>query len=59
VSYPATRLRRLRRTEPLRDLVRETDLTPEHLVQPLFITAGEGVREPIASMPGMERLSIS
>ena len=54
-----TRLRRLRRTEPLRDLVRETELTPEHLVQPVFITAGEGVREPIASMPGMERLSIS
>ena len=59
MSFPATRLRRLRRTEPLRDLVRETDLTPEHLVQPLFITAGEGVRDPIASMPGMERLSIS
>src|SRR5262245_464764 len=59
VSFPATRLRRLRRTEPLRDLVRETDLTPEHLVQPLFITAGEAVREPISSMPGMERLSIS
>ncbi|HKH42210.1 MAG TPA: porphobilinogen synthase, partial [Solirubrobacterales bacterium] len=59
MRFPATRLRRLRRTEPLRDLVRETDLTPEHLVQPLFITAGEGVREPIASMPGMERLSIS
>jgi porphobilinogen synthase len=59
MSFPATRLRRLRRTEPLRDLVRETDLTPEHLVQPLFVTAGEGVREPIASMPGIERLSIS
>jgi porphobilinogen synthase len=59
MSFPATRLRRLRRTEPLRDLVRETDLTPEHLVQPLFITAGEGVREPIESMPDMERLSIS
>jgi porphobilinogen synthase len=59
VSFPATRLRRLRRTEPLRDLVRETDLTPEHLVQPLFITAGEGVRDPIETMPGMERLSIS
>ena len=59
MTFPATRLRRLRRTEPLRDLVRETELTPEHLVQPLFITAGEGVREPIASMPGMERLSIS
>src|SRR5215216_4456408 len=59
MSFPATRLRRLRRIEPLRDLVRETDLTAEHLVQPLFITAGEGVREPIDSMPGMERLSIS
>ena len=59
MSFPATRLRRLRRTEPLRELVRETDLTPEHLIQPLFITAGEGVREQIASMPGMERLSIS
>jgi porphobilinogen synthase len=59
MSFPATRLRRLRRTEPLRDLVRETDLTAEHLVQPLFVTAGERVREPISSMPGIERLSIS
>jgi porphobilinogen synthase len=59
MAFPVTRLRRLRRTEPLRDLVRETDLTADHLVQPLFITAGEGVREPIESMPGMERLSIS
>jgi porphobilinogen synthase len=59
VSFPATRLRRLRRTKPLRDLVRETRLSPEHLVQPLFVTAGEGVREPVESMPGVERLSIS
>src|SRR5690349_21091870 len=59
MSFPATRLRRLRRTGALRDLVRETDLTADHLVQPLFITAGEGVREPISTMPGMERLSIS
>jgi porphobilinogen synthase len=59
VSFPVTRLRRLRRTEPLRDLVRETDLTADHLVQPMFITAGEGVRDPIETMPGMERLSIS
>src|SRR5256714_9738663 len=59
MAFPATRLRRLRRTGPLRHLVRETDQTPEHLVQPLFITAGEGVREPIETMPGMERLSIS
>ena len=59
MSFPATRLRRLRRTKPLRDLVRETQLSPEHLVQPLFVTAGEGVREPIDPMPGVERLSIS
>jgi porphobilinogen synthase len=59
MSFPATRLRRLRRTKPLRELVRETELSPSHLVQPLFVTAGEGVREPIESMPGVERLSIS
>src|SRR5918994_13455 len=59
VGSPATRLRRLRRTKPLRELVRETDLSAEHLVQPLFVTAGEGVREEIESMPGFERLSIS
>ena len=59
VSFPATRLRRLRRTKPLRELVRETELGPGHLVQPLFVTAGEGVREPVESMPGVERLSIS
>ncbi len=59
MSFPATRLRRLRRTKPLRDLVRETNLSAEHLVQPLFVTAGEGVREPVEAMPGIERLSIS
>ncbi|HET8975318.1 MAG TPA: porphobilinogen synthase [Solirubrobacterales bacterium] len=59
MSFPATRLRRLRRTKPLRDLVRETNLSAEHLVQPLFVTAGEGVREPVEAMPGVERLSIS
>ena len=59
MSFPATRLRRLRRTNALRELVRETELSPAHLVQPLFVTAGEGVREPIESMPGIERLSIS
>ncbi len=59
MSFPETRLRRLRRTKPLRDLVRETELSAEHLVQPLFVTAGEGVREEVESMPGIERLSIS
>jgi porphobilinogen synthase len=52
-------MRRMRRTRALRDLVRETELSPGHLVQPMFVVAGEGVREPIASMPGVERFSIS
>jgi porphobilinogen synthase len=52
-------MRRLRRTGVLRDMVRETDLRPADLVQPLFVTAGEDLREPVASMPGVERLSIS
>jgi porphobilinogen synthase len=52
-------MRRLRRTEALRELVRETDLSPRHLVQPMFVVAGEGVREEVPSMPGIERFSIS
>ncbi len=59
MSFPATRMRRLRRTEALRDLVAETELSPKHLIQPLFVVAGEGVREPVESMPGVERFSIS
>jgi porphobilinogen synthase len=59
VSFPATRMRRLRRTAGLRDLVRETELEPGHLIQPLFVIAGEGVREPVSSMPGIERFSIN
>ena len=51
-------MRRLRRTGALRDLVRETELSPRHLVQPLFVVAGEDVREPVESMPGIERFSI-
>ena len=59
MAFPATRLRRLRRTAALRDLVRETELSPRHLVQPLFVTAGSSVREEIPSMPGVSRLSIT
>jgi porphobilinogen synthase len=59
VSFPATRMRRLRRTRVLRDLARETELSPRHLVQPLFVVAGEGLREDVPSMPGIERFSIS
>ena len=52
-------MRRMRRSRVLRDLVRETDLSARHLIQPLFVTAGQGEREPVASMPGVERLSIN
>ncbi len=59
MPFPATRLRRLRRTEALRSLVRETTLSPADLIQPLFVVAGENVREEVESMPGIERFSIS
>jgi porphobilinogen synthase len=52
-------MRRLRRTRALRDLIRETELSPAHLVQPLFVVAGEEVRESVDSMPGIERFSIN
>jgi porphobilinogen synthase len=52
-------MRRMRRTDALRGLVRETELSPAHLIQPAFVVAGEGVREEVPSMPGIERLSIS
>ncbi len=55
-ALPA-RLRRLRRTPALRALVRETRLHPSMLVAPLFVRPGSGVREPVASMPGVERVS--
>jgi porphobilinogen synthase len=51
------RPRRLRRTAALRNLVRETRLHPSMLVAPIFVCPGVGVREPIGSMPGVERLS--
>ena len=52
-------MRRLRKTGVLRGLTRETELTPSHLIQPLFVTAGTDVREEVPSMPGVSRLSIS
>jgi porphobilinogen synthase len=58
MAFPATRLRRLRRTDTLRSLVRETELSPAHLIQPAFVVAGEGIREEVPSMPGIERFSI-
>lgn len=58
MEYPTTRMRRLRRTEPLRALVRETHLEPGALILPLFLCPGEGVRREIGSMPGVFNLSV-
>jgi porphobilinogen synthase len=58
MSFPTVRMRRLRRSEPLRRLVRETRLERDDLVLPLFAVEGRGVREPVSSMPGVERLSV-
>jgi porphobilinogen synthase len=55
---PFARTRRLRGSEALRDLVRETRLSPQDFVYPLFVAHGEGVREEIASMPGQYHLSL-
>jgi porphobilinogen synthase len=59
MAFPATRMRRLRKTGVLRGMVRETELTPAHLVQPLFVELGTASRTPVEAMPGVERLSIS
>ena len=58
MAFPVSRLRRLRRTETLRSLVRETRLTPEAFVYPLFVCPGNGVRKEVRSMPGVFNLSI-
>ncbi len=59
MSFPATRMRRLRRTGVLRDLVRETSLLPRHLISPMFVQAGATrPRRPIEAMPGVDHLSV-
>jgi porphobilinogen synthase len=58
MSFPASRPRRLRATPAWRRMVAETHLRADHLVWPLFVVPGEGVRNPVASMPGVEQLSI-
>jgi len=57
-TRPFVRTRRTRQSEALRGLVRETRLDPGSFIYPLFVTHGQGVREPIASMPGQARLSV-
>ncbi len=56
--FPAYRPRRLRRSDPLRRLVRETRVVAEQLVQPLFVVPGRGVERPVASMPGVAQRSV-
>jgi porphobilinogen synthase len=58
MPFPTHRLRRLRRTEKLRGLVRETRVTPDAMIYPIFVGPGKGVRQEISSMPGQFNLSI-
>jgi porphobilinogen synthase len=58
MAFPITRLRRLRRTAELRNMVAETRLTPDSFVYPMFVCPGEGVRKEIGSMPGVCNLSV-
>ena len=58
MAFPATRLRRLRTTRSIRDLVRENDVGPANMIAPYFIVPGINKREPIDSMPGIDRLSV-
>ena len=58
MPFPQERPRRMRRTEALRSLVRETSLAPHQLVYPLFVVPGERVRRPVKSMPGVHQLSV-
>jgi porphobilinogen synthase len=58
LSAGVKRPRRLRRTAALRDLVRETTLVPDDLVYPFFVVPGDGVRNPIGSMPGIDQISV-
>ena len=57
MSFPLHRYRRLRRSESLRTIVRETSLVPSDFIAPLFVVPGAGVRQPVLSMPGVDRVS--
>jgi porphobilinogen synthase len=57
-AFPTTRLRRLRYHPAVRELVRETRLSPANLILPLFARPGKGIRQPIGSMPGQAQLSV-
>jgi porphobilinogen synthase len=57
-SFPSTRMRRMRRDEFSRRLMRETRLSVDSLIYPIFVVEGRGERQPVASMPGIERLTV-
>lgn len=57
-SFPTTRLRRLRYNDNIRSMVREVELSPKHLIAPVFVLDGKNQREAIKSMPGVERMSV-
>ena len=58
MTYPVHRPRRLRRSEPLRRMVRETSLEPSDFIYPLFVVEGRDIRRPVSSMPGVFNLSV-
>ena len=58
MSFPSTRMRRMRADDFSRRLMRETVLTPDDFIWPVFVIEGEDCSEQVASMPGVERLSI-
>ncbi|MGH7779398.1 MAG: porphobilinogen synthase [Candidatus Binataceae bacterium] len=58
MGFPINRPRRLRRTETLRRMTRETRLSADNLIQPLFVCPGRGVKHPVASMPGVAQMSV-
>ncbi|MCK6549553.1 porphobilinogen synthase [Myxococcota bacterium] len=58
MEFPLLRMRRLRRTDALRRMVRETRLSPDNFIQPLFVVPGTNVKKPVSSMPGVAQLSV-
>ncbi len=58
MMFPEYRARRLRQTDKLRAMVRETSISTDHLIYPLFVTVGKNVKEPISSMPGVYQMSV-
>jgi porphobilinogen synthase len=58
MEFPLVRMRRLRRTETIRRMVRETQLSADNLIQPLFAVPGSNVKKPVSSMPGVYQLSV-